>query len=141
MSLKRCLAQIHSVLVVQSQNLFHLGHAGSKPADSECFFPIRICLKICSWTVSSGDQLLAKCRFKTYRRHFFFLSDHGGLEDCVVTRQNQNLSNLLTDTVFMPSWFTGTHGQFLDGPFPLLVLAKWLAESKSVPLGLRSFET
>jgi hypothetical protein len=36
------------------------------------------------------------------------------------------------------SWFT--HGQFLDGPFPM-VLAKSSAESKSVPLGPRRFKT
>jgi hypothetical protein len=42
------------------------------------------------------------------------------------------------DAVFMPSWFA--HGQFLEYSFSM-VLAKWLAESKSVSLGLRRFET
>jgi hypothetical protein len=42
------------------------------------------------------------------------------------------------DAVLMPSWFT--HGQFLEDPFAM-VFAKWLAESKSLPRGLRRFET
>jgi hypothetical protein len=44
------------------------------------------------------------------------------------------------DTVFMPSWLTFTHGQFLEGSFPMVV-AKWIAESKPVSLGVRRFET
>jgi len=42
------------------------------------------------------------------------------------------------DAVFTPLWFT--YGQFLECWFPM-VSAKWLAESKSVSLGLRRFET
>jgi hypothetical protein len=118
-----------------------VSHAGSKLAATELFFPIRICLKPRSWTVSSGDPI-----------NFVLLLDYASAGS---KPTNDNLFNLNTaafniyswmissvepadDAVFMPSWFT--HEQFLECSLPM-VLAKWLAESKSVSLGLRGFET
>jgi hypothetical protein len=88
-----------------------------------------------------------QCRFETYRQ-LFVLSEHGGLEDLlwwftprsILTGHTTESKSVepADDAVFTPLWFT--YGQFLECWFPM-VLAKWLAESKSVSLGLRRFET
>jgi len=109
-------------------------------------------------TESKSVSLNLPVQVRNLQTTSLFLSEHGSLEDLLMISSEVHLnwsqlcghtteskpvertrsSKPADDAVFMPSWFT--HGRFLESPFPM-VLTKWLAELKSVPLGLRRFET
>jgi hypothetical protein len=96
---------------------FDSASAGSKPTDDNSFFYRNTAaLKIYSWIISSEVHF----NWSQLRGH---------------TIESKYVEH---DSVPMPSWIT--HGRFLECSLSM-VLAKWSAESKSVSLGLRRFET